>query len=200
MNNNKLSHYLTPTGMPLEAFVDLAILLAHTLDVKHQELSYLNCLHPENLIIQPDKNIALLIKERRNDQAYRAPEQYGVINRLPDGRSDLYVLGVILYELLTGHSPYPMKESVDWEIVHLTYSPVPITQYRKDCPPWIEAIIMTLLNKNMDKRYSNALALQQNLEACRSGSLLSSEKQQVVLSSPLNPCDLVRHSYHPHLD
>lgn len=199
MNNNKLSHYLTPKGMTLEVFIDLAILLAHTLDVEHQELSYLNCLHPENLLIQPGKNTATLIKESRRDQAYQAPEQYGVINRLPDGRSDLYVLGVILYELLTGHSPYQMKESVDWEIVHLTYAPVPVTRYRKDCPLWIEAILMTLLNKDMDKRYPNALTLQRNLEACRSGSLPSNEKQQLALPSSLNPCDLVSGIHTTHI-
>lgn len=171
MKGIKLSQFITSNGMELEPFLELAILLARTLQYEHRELSYLNCLHPENILIQSGQNKAVIMKEAISAPAYWAPEQSGVANRLPDGRSDLYTLGIILYELLTGHLPYPAEEPVNWEMIHLTSSPVPITHYREDCPLWLEHILRKLLTKDMKQRYASASSLLRDLKAHHAGTL-----------------------------
>ena len=198
MTNKKLSQYLTPDGMAPEQFMDLAILLARMLQYEHQNQSYLNCLHPGNILVEAGERAALLTREARSDNAYRAPEQYETIHLLPDGRSDLYVLGIILYELLTGHLPYQLNDAGDWELTHLTCVPTPVTYFRNDCPAVLEHILMKLLDKNMRKRYQTTRSLLRDLESYRSGALKSAELPSQSLGE-WDPCNLTFKVHTAHL-
>lgn len=197
MKGIKLSQYITSNGMELKPFLELAILLARTLHNEHEELSYLNCLHPENILIQPGEQVAHLTREAPNDRAYLSPEQYGIINHLPDGRSDLYTLGVIMYELLTGHLPYAVNDPMDWRLAHLSYAPTSIARYRNDCPSMLEKILLNLLDKNMMKRYPSARSLLRDLEICRAGLLHPDALLHQPLQS-LDPCHLVSRIHTAH--
>src|SRR5215831_8726273 len=71
--------------------------------------------------------------------AYMAPEQTGRMNRSIDARSDLYALGVTLYELLTGRLPFTASEPMEWVHCHLARRP--------EVPRAVSALIMKLLAK-----------------------------------------------------
>src|SRR5213079_501338 len=60
--------------------------------------------------------------------AYMAPEQTGRMNRSIDSRSDLYALGVILYELLTGSLPLTAADPMEWVHCHVARQPTPPTE------------------------------------------------------------------------
>src|SRR6202008_2009544 len=88
--------------------------------------------------------------------AYMAPEQTGRMNRSLDARSDLYSLGITLYQLLTGALPFTASEPLEWMHCHIARRPTPPTERRRDVPAPLSAIILKLLAKTPEERYQTA--------------------------------------------
>ena len=87
--------------------------------------------------------------------AYMSPEQTGRMNRSIDTRSDLYSLGVTLYQMLTGALPFAAADPLEWVHCHIARQPVPPGD-RAAVPELLSAIIMKLLAKNAEERYQTA--------------------------------------------
>ncbi|CAK0781766.1 hypothetical protein CCP3SC15_970009 [Gammaproteobacteria bacterium] len=100
--------------------------------------------------------------------ATMAPEQTGRMNRVVDHRSDLYSLGVILYELLTGHPPFQAEDPPAWIHAHLARSPRPPRELIPWIPPCLSTIVLRLLAKQPEDRYQSGWGLRIDLEHCRS--------------------------------
>src|SRR6187200_505377 len=79
--------------------------------------------------------------------AYMAPEQTGRMNRSVDARSDLYGLGVTLYQMLTGVLPFTAADPMEWVHCHIAKKPVPPGERLEGVPAPVSAIIMKLLAK-----------------------------------------------------
>ena len=77
--------------------------------------------------------------------AYMAPEQTGRMNRSMDSRSDLYSLGVTLYEMLIGSLPFMASDPMEWIHCHIARKPVPPGERLKDVPAPVSAIVTKLL-------------------------------------------------------
>lgn len=87
--------------------------------------------------------------------AYMSPEQARGDAKL-DGRSDIYALGAILFEMLSGQQPYQADTPMGMAVKHIT-DPVPrITSVNQDIPTTFEAIIMQAMDKQPDKRFATA--------------------------------------------
>src|SRR6201999_2191119 len=82
--------------------------------------------------------------------AYMAPEQTGRMNRSIDSRSDLYALGVTLYEMLTGSLPFTATDPMEWVHCHIARQPVPPGERIADIPAAVSAIILKLLTKTAE--------------------------------------------------
>src|SRR5207245_8021461 len=88
--------------------------------------------------------------------AYMAPEQTGRMNRSIDSRSDLYALGVILYELLTGSLPFTAADPMEWVHCHVARRPMPPAERRQGVPGGVSAGVMTLLGNAAGGREGTA--------------------------------------------
>ncbi|NDE14773.1 hypothetical protein EBZ80_07580 [bacterium] len=94
---------------------------------------------------------------------YMAPELTRMIDAPVDHRVDLYSLGCVLYEALSGHTPFSADSREKLEKLHAFASPEPLSSRCPDVPPYIEAIVHKLLAKHPDQRYQSAFGLQADL-------------------------------------
>jgi serine/threonine-protein kinase len=90
--------------------------------------------------------------------AYMSPEQ-AAGEREIDGRSDLYSLGILGYQMLTGEPPFSASSTPAMLVKHISERPVPVEQRRADVPTDLARSIMTLLEKEPQNRFPNASAL-----------------------------------------
>ena len=94
--------------------------------------------------------------------AYMAPEQTGRMNRSIDARSDLYSLGVCLYQMASGRLPFQARDPLEWVHCHVARQPLPL----KEVPKTLGAIILKLLAKEPESRYQTAAGLEADLKKC----------------------------------
>jgi serine/threonine-protein kinase len=116
--------------------------------------------------------------------AYMAPEQG--LGDAGDERSDLYSLGVILFQMVTGRLPYDGETPLSVILKHLN-EPIPSAiTYNPDVPPEVDAIIIRLMAKEQDERYQTAGELIQDVERAEQGQPLL-ERTPVILETPRKP-------------
>jgi PAS domain S-box-containing protein len=178
-------------GKPLELvrFLRLAINLATALGHAHRRGLIHKDVKPENVLVALEPSgdaghvwltgfgvASRLPRERQapappeiiaGTLAYMSPEQTGRMNRSIDARSDLYSLGVTLYQILTGVLPFAAAEPLEWVHCHIARQPVPPADFRA-VPEPLSAIIIRLLAKNAEERYQTAAGLAADLRRCLS--------------------------------
>src|SRR5246500_4948884 len=102
---------------------------------------------------------------------YLSPEQ--AQGHAVSASSDLYSIGIVLYELLTGRVPFDAESAVTIALKHVSEAPPPMTVFNPEVPPELEQIVMWALNKNPVDRPANAdqfiTALEQARTALQSG-------------------------------
>jgi eukaryotic-like serine/threonine-protein kinase len=94
-----------------------------------------------------------------------------------DQRSDLYSLGVVLYELLTGTVPFVGDTPVEIAMKHLSQTPEPPSRKRADIPRELDMVVMRALAKNPDDRYQSADEMEADLERVARGVGISPETE-----------------------
>ncbi|ENA0609869.1 AAA family ATPase [Enterobacter bugandensis] len=101
--------------------------------------------------------------------AYMSPEHSTRTQRAVDSRSDLYSLGMVLYELLTGRLPFELgaDDQTNWAHYHIASEPLAPGQVRPDVPAMLSTIILTLLEKKPEKRYQTVDGLIADLRRCQ---------------------------------
>jgi PAS domain S-box-containing protein len=172
-------------GVPMEIGRFLPIAVAITVAVKEVHKSGLvhKDIKPDNILVSRIGDLQLtgfdiasrLPRERQlptppefiaGTLAYMAPEQTGRMNRSIDARSDLYALGVTLYEMITGSLPFTASDPMEWVHCHIARQAVPPHERSPNVPVRVSAIIMKLLAKTPEERYQTAAGLESDLRRC----------------------------------
>jgi AAA ATPase domain/Protein kinase domain len=192
-------------GQPVELsrFLRFAVGLAAALGKLHQQGLIHKDIKPANVLINSVSGqcrlrgfgiASRLPRERQAPKppefvagtlAYMAPEQTGRMNRSIDSRSDLYSIGVTLYEMLTGTLPFAASDPMAWVHCHIARMPVPPGERWKNVPATVSAIIMKLLAKTAEERYQTAAGVQSDLRRC----LAEWEAQSRIDEFPLGEHD-----------
>jgi signal transduction histidine kinase/serine/threonine protein kinase len=194
----------------LEKFLLLAIALTDSLRELHQRQIIHHNIHPAIIAIDSnrdrlqllDYSFASLSTDTPPDRnalqttfAYLSPEQLVREDRAIDYRSDLYSLGVIFYQMLTGTLPFFCSESDKLINFHLFQIPSAPNKLKPEIPEVISAIVMKLLAKTAENRYQSAAGLKLDLERCwlqfnQVGAIdffaleIDSSTQQLIVSLP----------------
>lgn len=170
--------------VPIERILEIADEVCSALEHAHAEGVVHRDLKPGNIWLTADGTakigdfgLALALDHSRLTQAgmvvgtvaYMAPEQAMGSEVTP--RSDLYSLGALLYELVTGRPPFVGDESVAIITQHLNTPPIAPTWHRPDCPGLLEALILRLLEKDPNERSQSAAEVRQILQGVRGPGL-----------------------------
>ena len=173
-----------PEHLDLAFCLRVAVDLANTIGHLHQRGIIHKDIKPANVLVNPATGQCWLMgfgiasrlpRERQSPEPpefiagtlpYMAPEQTGRMNRSIDSRSDLYALGVTLYEMLTGSLPFTATDPMEWVHCHIARQPVPPAERLKDVPRSVSAIVMKLLAKTAEERYQTAAGLERDLRRC----------------------------------
>jgi beta-lactam-binding protein with PASTA domain/tRNA A-37 threonylcarbamoyl transferase component Bud32 len=111
--------------------------------------------------------------------SYLSPEQAQGL--AVDARSDIYSVGVVLYEMLTGEVPFKGDTPVSIAYKHVKVDPTPPSRLNPKVPAEVDAVVMKALAKNPDNRYQSAEEMRQDLQRVLAG--------QPVHATPLLPAD-----------
>jgi PAS domain S-box-containing protein len=170
--------------MEIRTFLRLAVALSAALGRLHKRGLVHKDIKPTNVLVNSMTGQAWLTgfgiasrlpRERQSADppqfiagtlAYMAPEQTGRMNRSIDTRSDLYSLGITLYEMLTGSLPFTASDPMEWVHCHIARKPRPPGEQLENLPTTISAIIMKLLAKTAEERYQTAAGVESDLRRC----------------------------------
>jgi len=192
-------------GQPMEIgiFLRLAIGVAGALGKAHQAGLVHKDLKPGNILVNCVDGAARLTgfgiatrlpRERQTlappetiagTLAYMAPEQTGRMNRSIDSRSDLYSLGIVFYQMLTGALPFTASDPMEWVHCHVARKPAPPRDRVETVPAALSKIVMKLLAKAAEERYQGAAGLERDLRRC----LADWERQRRIDDFPLGSND-----------
>ncbi|MFN0316407.1 MAG: serine/threonine-protein kinase [Burkholderiales bacterium] len=201
LEGDELRALLTPgTPLAVAKAIEIATQAATGLAYAHENRVIHRDIKPSNLMVVHDALVKIMdfgIARLHESEVktmtglimgspkYMSPEQ--VTGARPDQRSDVFSLGVVLYEMLTGTSPFAGEtiHAIMYQIIHFA-PPLP-SQINRKVPEMLDLIVAKALAKKLDERYANAKEMAHDLRLCR--DLLPSapaEGERTQPSTPLN--------------
>ncbi|MGC9396429.1 MAG: protein kinase domain-containing protein [Anaerolineae bacterium] len=183
LEGQPLNHILKHSGaLPLERALHITEQLARALDYAHARGVIHRDVKPANIMVGEDEHVTLMdfgiakavmgSKLTRTGTMigtpeYMAPEQF--TGETVDLRADIYAVGVVLYEMLTGRVPFTGETPVSISHGHVYQQPAPPRQLNAQIPPAVEHVLLRGLAKRPEERYPNAGALAEALHAAVRG-------------------------------
>ncbi len=164
-----------------------ALHYAHERGMIHRDVK------PSNIMLSPDGHVTLmdfgLVRAGEMSHLtqtgsvlgtplYMAPEQ--VMGAEIDRRTDIYALGIVIYELLTGQVPFMRTTPLAIAHAHVYDPPPPLREKRPDLPPSVETVVLRALAKNPGGRYRNANQLATDFSRATTGQMPAGLAQEMA--------------------
>jgi eukaryotic-like serine/threonine-protein kinase len=179
-----LREYIRPGNLPFATLLDFALQIARALTAAHTAGIVHRDIKPENVMVRPDGLVKVLdfgiAKYAKppgtafyepgpgtatgtviGTAAYMSPEQ--ARGQAVDARTDIWSLGVVLYEMIAGRLPFPGATATDRIASILEREPESLRELRGDVPVRLETVVSRALAKNRDERYNDVADLAEDL-------------------------------------
>ena len=189
-----LKTYIEKKGqLTFKEAVSIAIQVGRGIEAAHNKGIIHRDIKPQNIIISTEGKVKVtdfgiaraatsntISSDVMGSVHYASPEQ--ARNGFVDGKSDIYSLGIVMYEMVTGRVPFDGDTTVAVAIQHLQEEIVPPSAYAPNLPISMEKIILKCTQKNPDRRYESMTALLADLRK----ALISQEKTRVIGEEEIN--------------
>ncbi len=204
IDGETLHERLVRGGMELSEALEIAIQVANALAAAHSAGIVHRDIKPQNIMLRPDGYVKVLdfgiakLAEREvppeelTDEAltlvetnvgsilgtvrYMSPEQ--ARGAPVDKHTDIWSLGVVLYEMITGYAPFTGETARELMSSILEKEPPPLVRYFKDVPPELQQIVTKALQKNPEERYQKASEIIEPLRQLRHRMEVAAELEQ----------------------
>jgi len=177
VEGQSLREFAQGKELPIERIVDLAIQICDGLSAAHEKKVVHRDIKPSNILIDAygrpkilDFGLAAIQGGEHLTKTgstvgtvqYMSPEQ--TQGKEVDQRSDLFSLGVVLYEMIAGKSPFARDNDMATGQAIVNYAPEPLARYRSGVPDNLQAVVSKLLEKDPDLRYQYAAGVISDLK------------------------------------
>ncbi len=194
-----LKTYIEKKGqLSFKEAVSIAIQVGRGIEAAHNKNIVHRDIKPQNIMISTEGKVKVtdfgiaraatsntISSDVMGSVHYSSPEQ--ARNGFVDGKSDIYSLGIVMYEMVTGRVPFDGDTTVAVAIQHLQEEMVPPSVYAPNLPISMEKIILKCTQKNPDRRYASMTALLADLRKA-----LISPNEDFVVMVPLANQDKTR--------
>ena len=202
LDGTDLGQMLEKNGaLPIHEAVDYVLQACNAMAEAHSEGVIHRDLKPSNLFVTVGRKLKVLdfgISKLENDQEarvtatqavvgtplYMSPEQVRSAKHV-DARSDIWSLGIILYELVTGRTPFEGSTTAAAAAICID-EPPPIAAFRQGVPPDLERAIMVALQKEPSNRFANVQLLAQAIAPFGSGAIAAPDTAPAPFPVPSN--------------
>lgn len=162
---------------------------AHSKGLVHRDIK------PQNLMLLPDGTIKVAdfgIADLHTESSDGSGEAIGSVHYISpeqargvavDERSDIYSLGIVMYEMLSGQLPFDNEDEMKIPLMHLSTIPKPLAEYDPDIPEEMIRITMKAMEPDRNARYQTADELLEDLEALREGAVQTAEPQSAPVQT-----------------
>lgn len=161
-----LRRYIHSRGvLDVKRSIDIAHDIALGLGAAHRRGIVHRNIKPQSILIGRDESIKLTGFYRVNSLgaiAYYSPEQ--AQGEIVGPAADVYMLGCIMYQLLTGRPPFDGATPVEIAMQHIQDAPLPPRHFNSNIPPALEAIILRCLEKVPDRRFRDGAELARAID------------------------------------
>lgn len=177
VDGDNVSEMLKKNGpLPIDDAIKIVLQLADGFGYAHQGGIIHRDIKPSNIMVDPsgkvkitDFGIAKILDDTKLTKTssgagslhYMSPEQ--IDGKTVDARSDIYSLGITMYQMVTGKVPFTDDSEYVVMRAHLNQEPTPPAQLRPDTPPALESVILRMLAKKPDDRYESMKSMSVEL-------------------------------------